>query len=83
MKNSSDGVGAGGVDDPFVCKSTMVTRATAELNEEIINELQEEDRSIASITSIADALLNIGGGGLGKDESDESDESDGGADADA
>ena len=41
----------GGVDDPFVCKSTMVTRATAELNEEILEELSEEDRSLASVLS--------------------------------
>ena len=49
MKNSNDGVGAGGVNDPFVCDSTLVTRATAELNEEILEELSEEDRSIASV----------------------------------
>lgn len=36
---------------PFVCESTMVTRATAELNEEILEELSEEDRSIASVLS--------------------------------
>jgi hypothetical protein len=34
---------------PFVCDSTLVTRATAELNEEILEELSEEDRSIASV----------------------------------
>jgi hypothetical protein len=36
---------------PFVCESTMVTRATAELNEEILEELSEQDRSIASVLS--------------------------------
>ena len=57
---------------PFKCESTMVTRATAELNEEILDELSEQDRSIASV------LANIGGGsrrgGRDEDESDESDE---------
>lgn len=51
MTNSNDGVGAGGVNDPFVCESTMMTRATAELNEEILEELSEQDRSIASVLS--------------------------------
>jgi len=49
MKNSDDGVGDGGVNDPFVCDSTLVTRATAELNEEILEELSQEDCSIASV----------------------------------
>lgn len=56
---TKDGVGAGGVDDPFVCESTMVTRATAELNEEILEELSEEDRSIASV-------LDLGGQAVDK-----------------
>jgi len=34
---------------PFVCETTLVTRATAELNEEILEELSEEDRSLASL----------------------------------
>jgi len=59
MTNSNDGVGAGGVNDPFVCESTMVTRATAELNEEILDELSEEDRSIASV-------LDLGGQAVDK-----------------
>ena len=44
---------------PFVCESTMVTRATAELNEEILEELIEEDRSIASV-------LDLGGQAVDK-----------------
>ena len=52
MKNTESG--GGGVDDPFVCESTMVTRATAELNEEILEELREEDRSLASLLDADD-----------------------------
>jgi hypothetical protein len=59
MKNSDDGVGDGDVNDPFVCESTLVTRATAELNEEILEELSEEDRSIASV-------LDLGGQAVDK-----------------
>ena len=40
---------------PFVCESTMVTKATAELNEEILEELREEDRSLASLLNTPDS----------------------------
>jgi len=49
MKNTESGDGSEAA--PFECESTMVTRATAELNEEILDELSEEDRSIASVLS--------------------------------
>ena len=39
---------------PFKCETTLVTRATAELNEEILEELREEDRSLASILDTSD-----------------------------
>ena len=56
---------------PFVCETTMVTRATAALNDEILDELKEQDRSIASVLSIGG-----GGTGLGRDDEQEDKESD-------
>ena len=55
---------------PFVCETTMVTRATAALNDEILDELKEQDRSIASVLSIG------GGGGGRRDDEQEDEESD-------
>ena len=57
---------------PFVCETTMVTRATAALNDEILDELKEQDRSIASVLSIGGG----GGTGLGRDDEQEDKESD-------
>jgi len=57
MKNTESGDGSEAA--PFECESTMVTRATAELNEEILDELSEEDRSIASV-------LDLGGQAVDK-----------------
>ena len=57
MKNTESGDGSEVA--PFVCESTMVTRATAEWNEEILDELSEEDRSIASV-------LDLGGQAVDK-----------------
>ena len=57
---------------PFVCETTMVTRATAALNDEILDELKEQDRSIASVLSIGGG----GGTGLGGDDEQEDKESD-------
>ena len=58
---------------PFVCETTMVTRATAALNDEILDELKEQDRSIASVLSIGGGG---GGTGLGRDDEQEDKESD-------
>jgi hypothetical protein len=59
---------------PFVCETTMVTRATAALNDEILDELKEQDRSIASVLSIGGG--GGGGTGLGRDDEQEDKESD-------